>query len=364
MTSKLMDRTTTGALKGIALILMFVHHLFCFPEFLIGSVSYSRIQDFADLFCMPTEICVPVFAFLTGYFYCFTKNKTLEYSFRKITDLYISYWVVYLFLLGLALGLGCYEFSLYVFAFEMTAAKTELMVFCWYVIFYGLTMVLLPLLTGKRGHAPWRDLLAVLVLPVVLASVLLKRELGGIWYNLCLYTVEWFPCVAVGYLFGKYGLFEKFLDGPVREIRSGGVRCLTWAAAVLAAMAGRYWCNYLYLGQLDIRGGAYTLIFKTDILYAPLFVWGCVNLLQYLKKSCILRGLAVLGRYSLLMWFLHCAFYNPCRDLLQPILYGAKNPLLVLVWGLLLSLLPALALDPVVRYLQKLKNRILAADSR
>lgn len=360
MTSKLMDRSTTGALKGIALILMFVHHLFCFPEFLIGSISYSRIQEFADLFCMPTEICVPVFAFLTGYFYHFTKEKSLRYSFRKITDLYISYWVVYLFLLALALVLGCYEFSLYVFVYEMTAAKTELMVFCWYVIFYGMTMVLLPILTGKRGHAPGRDLLAVLILPAVLASVLLKRELEGIWYNLCLYTVEWFPCVAVGYLFAKYDLFEKFLDAPARELSSDRARILVWTTAALAAMAGRYWCNHLYLGELVVRGGVYSLIFKTDILYAPVFVWGCVHLLQYLKKSGAIRILAVLGRYSLLMWFLHCAFYNPCRDLLQPILYGVKMPVLVVIWGLLLSLLPALALDPLIRFLQNLKNRILS----
>lgn len=352
-----MDRRTTGALKGIALILMFVHHLFCFPEFLVDGISYPWLQDFADLFCMPTEICVPIFAFLTGYFYAFAKNRTLRYSIRKITDLYISYWAVYLVLLGLALILGCYDFSLYVFVYELTAAKTDIMVFCWYVVFYGLTMVLLPLLTGKRGHAPGRDVLWVLLLPIILGSVLLKRELGGIWYNLCLYTVEWFPCVAVGYLFAKYDLFTLFFDRPLETVTRPWVRGLICLAAALAAFAARYWCNYLYLGQLNIRGGVYDLIFKTDILYAPMFVWGAVQLLQHLKKGRVL--LETVGRYSLLMWFFHCGFFNVCRDILQPILYWPKNPVLVLLWGLLLSFLPALALDPVIRAAQKLKNKIL-----
>ena len=359
MTASLMDRRTTGALKGIALILMFVHHLFCFPEFLIDGISYSGLQNFADLFCMPTEICVPVFAFLTGYFYAFAKDRSLRYSIRKITDLYVSYWAVYLVLLGLAVALGCYEFSLYVFAYELTAAKTDIMVFCWYVVFYALAMLLLPLLTGKRGHAPGMDFLTVLFLPIVFASVLLKQELGGIWYNLCLYTVEWFPCVAVGYLFAKYDLFTRLFDRPMQTLTRPWTRVLAWLGIALAAFAGRYWCNYLYLGRLNVRGGEFNLIFKTDIFYAPMFIWGMVHLLQYLKKGKLLGILERIGQYSLLMWFFHCVFFNVCRDILQPILYWPKNPLLVILWGLLLSFLPALLLDPAIRAVQKLKNRFL-----
>lgn len=354
-----MDRTSTGAIKGIALVLMFIHHLFCFPEFLIDSVYYPGIQTFADLFCMPTNICVPIFAFLTGYFYAFAKKRNLIYSVRKISDIYISYWIVYLVLLALAIIWGCCEFSLFVFAYELTAARTEIMVFCWYVIFYTVSMLLLPVLTGKRGQDLFMDIVMVFFLPIITGSVLTKMYLGGIWYNFAYYLLDWFPVISVGYLFAKYDLFDSIFDCRICQVSSNKVKIFIFILAVISACAGRYWCNYFYLGELNIRGDGFNIVFKTDILYAPLFIWGISNLLQYIRNGSIIKILNLIGKHSLLMWFLHCAFYNVSRDVLQPILYAPKNPIFVLLWGLILCLIPSLILNPVIVLLQKWKNKIL-----
>ena len=51
------DRNMTDLLKGVALIFMFVHHLFTFPSWYIDSISYPELEAFAHIFCMPFKIC-------------------------------------------------------------------------------------------------------------------------------------------------------------------------------------------------------------------------------------------------------------------------------------------------------------------
>ena len=49
-----MDRRTTGAIKGIALVLMFVHHMFAFPDFLMDPGMYPNLTEAAAILCLPT----------------------------------------------------------------------------------------------------------------------------------------------------------------------------------------------------------------------------------------------------------------------------------------------------------------------
>ena len=69
------DKTTTNIIKGIALIMMFVHHAFTFPEWWLEDAFYPTALKLAPYFCVGLKICVPIFCFLTGYFYYFTKRK-------------------------------------------------------------------------------------------------------------------------------------------------------------------------------------------------------------------------------------------------------------------------------------------------
>ena len=89
----------TNAIKGIALVMMFIHHFFTFPSMWTNGIRYPILEKWAPYLCEPTKICVPIFCFITGYTYYFCKNKNLVYSLRKITDLLIVYWgVFFLFL--------------------------------------------------------------------------------------------------------------------------------------------------------------------------------------------------------------------------------------------------------------------------
>lgn len=64
-----LSKRDSDIIKGIAIVLMFIHHFFCFPAWYIEGISYPQLAEFAEFFRFPTRICVSLFAFLTGYAY-------------------------------------------------------------------------------------------------------------------------------------------------------------------------------------------------------------------------------------------------------------------------------------------------------
>lgn len=160
------DRNVTDIIKGIALIFMFVHHFFTFPDWYVESISYPELSHFAQYFCAPFKICVPVFAFLTGYFYDYTKTKSLNDSIKKITDILITYWFVYIPFLTIAGCMGVYSGNFKDIFLEFFALKRPVMVFCWYVYFYCISMILLWMIAPLLSKNKMRGIFLGIVLPV------------------------------------------------------------------------------------------------------------------------------------------------------------------------------------------------------
>ena len=106
------DKDTSNILKGIALIMMFIHHFYTFPTWWLEGISYPLIERLSPYFCAPFQLCVPIFCFLTGYFYFYNKNKSYKYSLKKITDILISYWCVFFVFAIIAVLCLDYQYTL------------------------------------------------------------------------------------------------------------------------------------------------------------------------------------------------------------------------------------------------------------
>lgn len=362
MKTPYIDRNTTAAIKALALIMMFVHHFFAFPEYYIAGISYPAIAPLVRFLRTPTRLCVPVFAFLTGYFYHFSRAQTLRYSLGKIKDFLISYWVVYGVLMIPALALGCWNFSGREVVGALFGWDDAIMVFCWYVYFYILAMLALPVLVKLSTGTLIGDCL-LLVLPVAVTGVLLgmlQGEFGvesGALVELLQAGEEWLPCIVGGYLFARYGLFESYCDSVSGRIRTNWGKVLLWLSLCGAAFFGRLLCPRITLGNISVAGRWRGLTFTMDLLYAPMFVYGAANLLRSIRMEKLKMPLVAIGRKSMLMWFLHCAFFNCCRAFTQPVLYCLKNPVLVLLFGLGICYLAAVILDIPIGKLRKLLSR-------
>jgi len=362
MRTPYLDRRTTAAIKGIALALMFVHHFFTYPEWYVAGISYPALMPLVRFMQTSTRVCVCVFAFLTGYFYHFSRTKTLGYSLRKIRDFLASYWVVYGLLLVPALVLGKWTFSASSFVGGLLGLDGSVMVFCWYVHFYVMAMLVLPVLVKLSTGTLAGDCLVLLALPVLLQTVLLgilREEFGmetGWVVDILAAGREWLPCVVSGYLCAGYGVFEGYFDSYLQKIRTGWGKVLLYLVLCGGAFFGRLLCPRMMLGSVSVAGNWMELVYSMDILYAPLFVYGAANLLQRIRAELVRKPLEAVGRQSMLMWFYHCVFFNCCAAYTQPVLYFLKNPVLVLLFGLGICYLAAVITDIPLKKLLKRKK--------
>ena len=259
--------------------------------------------------------------------------------------------------LVLALVLGCREVSLTGIVKELFALDRPVMIFCWYVYFYCISMLLMPLLDKLGTRSAGADAALLLLMPTVVFTILrgvLEYEFGLENHVLR----EWLPCITLGYLCGKYSFFEKYMDPLMEKITKGWCRCAVYLMLCGGCFFGRLICPQFTLGAVIVAGNRMDLVFLTDLVYGPLFFYGAVKLLEAIPFAVIHKPLEALGRQSLLMWFLHGVFFNCCKTITQPILYFPKNPVLVTIWGLGLCYGAALLLDIPLKRLLKWKNSL------
>ncbi|MBE6725533.1 MAG: acyltransferase [Ruminococcaceae bacterium] len=359
------SRETTAAVRGIALVMMFVHHFFTFPEWWGEGISYPVLAALAPVFRNPLKLCVPVFCFLTGYFYAYRKDHSVRYSLRKISDLLLAYGSVFLIFAGTASFFLHYIYTPRAFFFELFGVSLYFptMTFGWYVAFYALSMLLLPLVArmpSKHFHIDL--LLSLLVFPFLMK--LLLHAVGILSLRAMLQNLmTWFPVTLVGLITARYGLFER-MDHAVRKIpvwSKKGARIMLLLLAVLVIPMGRTVADHVTLlfPPLPYIGKSPSIDISLDSVYSPLFLFALSSLLGEWGSGIPRRVLEGIGKLSPLMWFLSCGFFNNCKTIFQPLLYAPRNPVLVTLWGLLLCYAAAFLLDFGLSRLIRLKNRIL-----
>lgn len=343
------DRTMTLYIKGIALLCMLVHHFFTFPDRYVSGIAYPYLDLFARIFQAPMRICVSTFAFLTGYFYFFNKKKTLAYSLKKDLHLLISYWVAFGILLGLTLIAGV-RIPVKNILQEMLTLRKDIMVDSWYVQFYIIAMLILPLfvkILPKKGAASW---LVGLGVPVVLFTCLAAftpEPVAKVFRT----QQQWFTSIMSGYLAAQNDLFGNCLD-PVRDRFTKKWQKILFALALMGSgMLLRRFFTYGIFGVI-LYPREITFQLYLDVIYAPMFVYGALTLLQQLQLPKWVRTpLEAIGKLSLPMWFAHGLFFGLAKEVYQPIAFLPREPLAVLIWATVLSYILAWCMDKITNLL-------------
>lgn len=257
------ERDETNIIKGIAIVFMFIHHFFTIPSLWVTNTYIYNFERFSECF----KICVPLFAFLTGYFYWFANQKTFRYSIRKITDFWFCYLFAFLLISIIGFLLGVNSFSIVPFVKEIFALSRPTMIFCWYVVFYIGTMLLLPLFYRVSLI---NDFLAVSIfssVPVLAIFVLkIVRLPGLLMISDFLEYFSFLPVVIIGYIIAKYDV----LNVLYKRIESFGNKALKKCIYVLFLIIPFF-----------ARGGSIAL----DFLYAPMFVFGLCSLIKHFRNK-------------------------------------------------------------------------------
>lgn len=350
------SKEMTGMLKGIAIMLMFVHHFFTFPNWYPGTVDYSSwCITFTRYFCAPTKICVGIFAFITGYFYYYGKKKDFRYSVRKIHQLLLRYWIIALPLILLSIAAGVYTFTPGGFAMEMFGITSDVMKFAWYVYFYIILMFFLPVLIKLLRDKPLFILLFMLVpFQILMRGLLYLSSSSEIWKlvvsNLCLHT----QTAVIGYLAARTGLFSK-AKALAQKVPSW-LRLLLCAALAVGAFMLRYKIFVKELRTPSLGPVSFIFYFNVDIFCVPVLIFALSELLIYIEKKSAGRALSLLGKYSVYMWFWHCMFFGASGKFTKELLYAPQNPFLVYLWGLLICLCLAFVTDKIVNAIVQLRK--------
>lgn len=346
---------TTSIIKGIALIMMFIHHFYTFPSWWIEGTSYPIMEVLADYIRLPMNICVSLFCFLTGYFYFFNEKRNYKYSLKKISDILVSYWFVFIPCAIIAAVFIHYDYSWIGLIEEGFALVRPTMYFCWYVIFYIVFMLILPLLTKIMTKNIYLDLgISFVFIPLAL-RILLNFVNVQIVIDIINDMVSWFPTVLFGYIFACYAFFEKMERLNKRAIKNKVVNTIVMFFIAIVVPMGRYFepCFIISFSRIPY------IKVSMDIVYTPLFIYAIANICKSITIKPIEFILSKIGEYSLLMWFVSCIFFGNCGEIFKPILYWPINPILVIIWGLVICFGISFVLDLGIKPINKLKNKLI-----
>ena len=335
-----MNKQLTTAIKGGAIILMIIHHCFGFPQWYIGGINYPELQPYTKALANCTQICVSLFAVLTGWVYFKHLDKSFLYSLRKIISFLINFWLILVLLMVLAYFFCQYEPNVRQIINEFIPLKRHpLGIFNWYVIFYIQTMLVIPIFSylSNKNTFLVSDIMGALGFCFLLYCV------NGVSYFKTLridFLYTWFPCVMAGYITAKYAIFERVLKSSIFSKR--------FLAEALALLIIVIVLLILY------RHPYYQGIYKGWIA-APLFI---LSMMVLIKDGFFCHLLVLLGKHSMNIWFIHCLFFSSItKSVFQPYVYYWGSPLLVITVVLGICLLGSLIITP---FQNMIVNKILS----
>ena len=270
-----------------------------------GGGGYSPNLQFAECFNSPTKLCVCIFAFISGWAIALGK-LTYRKSVGRIQKLMGSYWCIAIPAILLAVFVWDFELSGLGICKELLGLGASVMIFAWYVPFYAVALIVMVFIQKWLDRDIKTALLVGVVLPMIVFTLMKKIptsiEIQTLFNNLR----HWFPCISVGYICNKNNCFDK-----IRSALGNYNRFLISGILIIFCFAGRYFISAL------------------DFCYCALLVFAIVNL-QIHAKSCIGKFLYQCGKNSANMWFLHCLYFGEAtRNLIQPLAYWAKSPILI-----------------------------------
>lgn len=344
-------RTDTKAVKGIAAVMMLLHHLAGFPgRFPVGFGGFTDLPaGYLLEIAVSADLCVSLFFFLGGYgLYIRWQKQDFSVS-RSILELYKAYWKVFLVFVPIALvffrrsGADInYLATLYnvdskavlltTLISNFTAYTCSLNPEWWFLKNYIAVFILgyLYCLATKRVRNFWVELAVVFGIEIlthdIFPGIAKVEAFSGIHDNI--FYVNFLTldkrsvAFFIGIVFAKYGGICR-LKALLRRIPFGTAAAFVGACAV-------YWSRVYILGS------------SGDLLYCALLVPMMSVVLD--KLGFLKKGFAFLGSHSTNLWLIHTFF---CYYFLEAtkLVYCTGSVVVDLCILLALSLTASLALE-------------------
>ena len=309
-------------LKGIAIILMLIHHLFAYPSRISPDIPVYHmvnsvdIEMFVGLF---GKICVSMFLFLSGYGFSLKKEVSFKYIWGKLKNLYISYWIVlFIFVpIGIIFFPGeRYSLSPSLFFENLIGIKSTYNSEWWFFKLYVLYVLSLPLLS-RLNIGP---LLGLLFLAALCGKGL--QYVAGAPEVLIEYCT-WLLPFGFGMVFG----------------RSQKMPPNSWLVKLITTLSRTH-----PLILLMVTVAVFIVAHNPGLLLVtPLFIIALMKTADGLGST-VNRVVSELGKHSLYMWLTH-SFY--CYYFTQKLIFAPRYTPLILLLLIAVSYLTSLVLSRI-----------------
>lgn len=361
------SREDTKIIKGMAVILMLMHHLWAFPDRIAegGFVSHINLFGQSAIFYIGSfgKICVSIFMFLGGYgIYKSYENGKFS-ILSKLKHLYISYWKVFIIFIPVgflffaeqpaycakeAICKKFTHFSWRELIENFFAIKSTYNEEWWFLFTYMIAVLTFPFIVRimeKRNTAI--NIFIVIVLGILTQNVfpaLGKVEVLGNMSGNYMYktffcqTGPWFACFWMGILFAKDNLLiyihnkleEQKMINPFLDV-------LMMAAIVFLRNTG--------FGN------------TADIIYVPFLIICFLDILKNMK--CLKKVFLSIGRQSTNMWLIHTFFCYYFYVFVKVVIFP-KYAVLSLLILIALSYIVSVLINGFYHKGRKIWNRLLA----
>lgn len=328
------SKETTLVIKGIALLMMFFHHFLTFPSWWGDDFNNQFLNIHSSILCQPTKFCVSIFCFITGYTY-FYSNKTFCYSIKKIFNLILSYWIIFLFFALSAHLINGYDYNFIDVIEEMFALYRPTMRFCWYVYYYILLMLLLPLFS--RLFSLCKSLIVEIFITIFpyIFFIISENITNAILFEIIALVGIYLPVALVGYFVASHGVYSRINSFISNSIHNNHLRTVSEIILVITI-------PFFRLINTSI-----------DFVFIAIYFFSISNIVCKFQSHTIIGNLLrEIGSKSMLMWFVSCIFFGNLKDFTKPLLYHFNNPVATLLWGTFLCWLGAILFDILISSLR------------
>ena len=336
----------TAIAKGIAIILMFMHHLFAFPDRIKAGSSYISLFSISgigieSLLGLFGKICVAMFLFLSGFGIYKKIGKDRENAisiiFKQLKTLYINYWIIFGVFIPISFFMGIRQFEFSELFDNLIGYNSTYDREWWFFQLYVLTIITYPVTVKVIRNSSIISIVNIIlinvvvqtILPVLVNNDILVNFSQSFFYNQISFLLGWLPCFLMGCTFSKFDLFHK-IKNLLKENKLDNI--ITYSLICVGIVYIRHRSND-------------TMNF--DYLFAPLFIIATNNFVKALRLD---KLFVLFGTHSTNMWLMHSFF---CYQYLQVLVYYPKISIIVLIWLTVLCVICSLIIMNIVKEYKK-----------
>lgn len=320
--------------SGIAIIMMLGLHIFFYdsgrPEDVYYNLGYWKSKTIESQISFIGHLCVSIFAFNTGFIiYKFKDNYIkISHNLTRISKLLTGYWIVCVIFIiyGFTVGMELPDNRTFIrnlFGFNLDSTGSFINVcYAWYVHYYIFLLLIAPLIIISMKNSP--------ILMDILIIILFSTALSFLPFKISI--IIW-PITAslLGFIVSKYGIFSY-----LRNLFYNKSKIQIFFFSVLIFLTACIFKIYIY---------QYSSIYPWlrwrpfDGILSFFIILSILISIRYYPKW-IINILQLLGTLGLFIWFFQ-SFFAVGPTAIRKILFLPYFPPLILLWGILLTSIPA-----------------------